>query len=83
MASWFRGLSLRALHETKKPVDMVSWFHDLSPSVDRRKLMQVSWFCALNLWDIEMTMGFMVSWFRGFNGFVHLDIEMTIGFMVS
>ena len=32
--SWFHDFSLRALHETKKPVNMVSWYHDLSPSVD-------------------------------------------------
>ena len=67
MVSWFHDLSLSALHETKKPVNMVSWFR------------------PLHLWDIEMTIGFMVSWFLSFTVSCtpSLDIEMTIGFMVS
>ena len=42
---------------------------------------------ALHLWDIEITIGVMVSWFHGFvhsiSGHRVSMIEMAIGFMVS
>ena len=45
----------------------------------------VSWFRPLHLWDIEMTTGFVVSWFHGFmvSSTSSLDDEKSTGFMVS
>ena len=64
---WFHDLSLRALHETKKPVNMVSWFHDLSPSVDSGNLKQHRKFCRGGGGEEEgLGLEYSSSWMKGF-----------------
>ena len=40
---------------------MVSWFQGLSLCETKKPVNMVSWFRPLYLWDIEMTIGFMVE----------------------
>ena len=45
---------------------MVSYLSLSTLDGTKKSVNMVSWFRPLHIWDIEMTIGFMFLWFRGF-----------------
>ena len=64
---------------------MVLWFFGLSLHETKKPVNMVYWFRPLHLWDMEITIGFMVSWFHGFTHSISWtsNAHRCCGFAVS